>query len=288
MEKMKFTKMQAYGNDYIYVDATKNVPDDPGALSKRVCDRHFGIGSDGLVLLCSSDRCDFRMRIFNPDGTEAEMCGNALRSVSKFAYFHGLTDKTSLTVETLGGDQKVDLFVEDGEVVNISAAIGRPELRAEKVPVVPVETRGCGEGREDRFIDRPLTIADREFRASSLSWGNPHTVLIVEDVDDIDIEKYGPVAEHLECFPERTNVTFAQPVDAGHIRIREWERGTGETLGCGTGCCSAVVVFNILGLCGRTVEVEQPGGVLSVEWDDDDVVHMMGPSHVVYEGEYYV
>ena len=279
MEKIKFTKMQAFGNDYVYIDATKEIPEDLGGLAKRMGYRHFGIGSDGIVLLCSSERCDFRMRIFNPDGTEAEMCGNALRSVSKFAYFHGLTDKTRLTVETLGGDKTVDLRVENGQVVDISASIGKPELRADQVPV---------RTEKERFIDQPLVVGDRTFNASSLSWGNPHTVLRIEDAEHIDVEKYGPMVENMECFPERTNVTFAQPVDDGHIRIREWERGTGETLGCGTGCCSAVVVFNMLGLCGRTVDVEQPGGILHVRWDEEGVVHMTGPSHVVYEGEFYL
>ncbi len=279
MEKIRFTKMQAFGNDYVYIDATEKVPENLNQLARRMCDRHFGIGSDGIVLLCSSDKCDFRMRIFNPDGTEAEMCGNALRSVSKFAYFHRLTDKTRLTVETLGGEKLVYLHVEDGEVVNISASIGKPELDPEPIPV----------GTEKKqFLDQPLLAGDRTFRASSLSWGNPHTVLQVEDTEDIDVEKYGPVVENMACFPERTNVTFAQPVDDSHIRIREWERGTGETLGCGTGCCSAVVVFNLLGLCGRTVDVEQPGGVLHVQWDEEGIVHMTGPSHVVYEGEFYL
>ena len=277
--KIKFTKMQAFGNDYVYIDAISQKLDNLGELSKRISNRHFGIGSDGMVLICPSEVCDFRMRIFNPDGTEAEMCGNALRSTAMFAYYHHLTDKTTLTIETLGGNQTVDLTVEDGEVVNICAAIGKPELRAAKVPVI---TDG------ETFIDRQLQVADRVFRASSLSWGNPHTVLYVDNLEDLDIEKYGPVAEHLECFPRRTNVTFAQVVDDSHIRIREWERGTGETIGCGTGCCSAVVISNMLNLCGRSVDVEQPGGVLHVEWDDQDIVHMVGPSHVVFQGEFYL
>lgn len=277
--KIKFTKMQAFGNDYVYIDAISQKLEDLGELSKKISDRHFGIGSDGMVLICPSEVCDFRMRIFNPDGTEAEMCGNALRSTAMFAYYHHLTDKTTLTIETLGGNQTVDLTVEDGEVVNICAAIGKPELRAEKVPVI---TDG------ETFIDRQLKVVDRVFRASSLSWGNPHTVLYVDDLEKLEIEKYGPAAEHLGCFPRRTNVTFAQVVDDSHIRIREWERGTGETIGCGTGCCSAVVISNMLGLCGRSVDVEQPGGVLHVEWDDQDIVHMVGPSHVVFQGEFYL
>ena len=277
--EIKFTKMQAFGNDYVYLDAIHQQLEDLGSLSKQISSRHFGVGSDGMVLLCPSDVCDFRMRIFNPDGTEAEMCGNALRSAAMLAYCKGFTDKTSLTIETLGGHQQVELMVEDGEVVNIRASIGRPELRAEKVPVL---TDG------DTFFDQPLQVGDRVFRASSLSWGNPHTVLLAEDTDSLDVAKYGPVAEHLPCFPSRTNVTFAQVVDPAHIKIREWERGTGETIGCGTGCCSAVVVGNMLGLCGRSVDVEQIGGVLHVDWDGQDVVHMTGPSHIGFDGVFYL
>ncbi len=274
---LKFTKMQAYGNDYVYMDAIHQEIKEPGELSMKVSDRHFGIGSDGLVLICPSDTCDFRMRIFNPDGTEAEMCGNALRSTAKFVYFHHLTDKEFLTIETLGGIKRVRLEVKDNEVINISANIGKPEFRAAKIPVLT---------EEDTFIDQRLQVGDRVFRASSLSWGNPHTVLLTEDVSSLDVEKYGNLAEHLECFPKRTNVTFAQMMDDSHIRIREWERGTGETIGCGTGCCSAVVIGNLLGLCGRKVVCQQIGGNLDVEWDEEDVVHMIGPSHIVYQGEY--
>lgn len=275
--RLKFTKMQAYGNDYVYMDAIHQKIAAPEILAKKIADRHFGIGSDGLVLICPSDRCDFKMRIFNPDGTEAEMCGNALRSTAMFAYFHHLTEKEQLTIETLGGVKHLQLEVKDGEVVNIRANIGKPELRADKIPVL---TEG------ESFLDQQLQVGDRVFRASSLSWGNPHTVLFVEDVATLDVAKYGNLTEHLECFPRRTNVTFAQIIDSSHIRIREWERGTGETIGCGTGCCSALVAGNLLGLCGRKAVCHQIGGDLDVEWDEEDVVHMTGPSHIVYQGEY--
>ncbi len=274
---IKFTKMQAYGNDYIYVDAIHQNIIRPNELSKRMSNRHFGVGADGLVLICPSDVCDFRMRIFNPDGTEAEMCGNALRSTAKFVYYHKLTDKTDFCIETLGGEKTVHLTVEDGEVVNIHAMIGKPELRAEKVPVLT---------ENERFMEETILIDGQEFRASALSWGNPHTVIFVDDVLCFDVEKYGPKIEVASMFPQRTNVTFAQVVDRNHIKIREWERGTGETLGCGTGCCTAVVYANILNRCDRVVDVEQIGGVLHVEWDEEGYVHMTGPSHVVYQGEY--
>ncbi len=275
--RIKFTKMQAYGNDYVYIDAIHQKLPDLHQLAIAVSNRHFGIGSDGMVLVCPSDICDFRMRIFNPDGTEAEMCGNALRSTAKFAYCHGLTEKQDLMIETCGGNQRVRLVVKEGCVVNMTASIGKPELRAWKVPV---NTEG------KTYHDKKLQVGGRTYRASSLSWGNPHTVLLVENVDQVDIETDGPLVEYHENFPNRTNVTFAQPVDESHVRIREWERGTGETIGCGTGCCSAVVALHKMGLCGRSVDVEQPGGVLHVEWDETGVMHMTGPSDVVYEGEY--
>lgn len=279
MKKIKFTKMQAYGNDYVYVNAIEQQIDDPSDLAIKVSNRHFGIGSDGLVLICSSKRCDFRMRMFNPDGTEGEMCGNALRSLSKFVYYHHLTDKTHLTIETLGGDQIVELMVENGEVVNISADIGEPGLAAELVPVIT---------EKECFMEQPIEVLDKTFLASSLSWGNPHTVIFVDSVDDFEVEKYGPAIEHLtSVFPKKTNVTFAQVVSDKKIKIREWERGTGETIGCGTGCCTAVVFAHLLGRCGRIVDVEQIGGPLHVEWDEQEHIHMTGPSHVVYEGEYF-
>lgn len=275
--KLKFTKMQAFGNDYIYMDAIHQEIMEPGKLSKLISDRHFGVGADGLVLICPSEAADFRMRIFNPDGTEAEMCGNALRSTAKFAYYHSLTKKTEFEIETLGGIKQIQLTVENGEVVNIHAKIGRPEFAAAKVPVV---------SENDDFLNQKITILDKKFFASALSWGNPHTVIFVEDVLDFDVHKYGPAIENCELFPRRTNVTFAQVVDETHIKIREWERGTGETLGCGTGCCSAVVFANVLGMGARRVAVEQLGGVLDVEWDEEGVIHMIGPSHVVFQGEY--
>lgn len=274
---IQFTKMQAYGNDYVYVDAIHQKISEPKALAKKISDRHFGVGSDGLVLVCPSCKCDFGMRIFNPDGTEAEMCGNALRSVGKFLYYHKITTKENITIETLGGEQKVHLQIKNQMVENITAIIGKPELLAEKIRVVT---------EQKYFIGQSLKVQDKVFLASAVSWGNPHTVILVDDVEHFEVEKYGSFIECMDCFPERTNVTFAQVVDSSHIRIREWERGTGETLGCGTGCCSAVVILNILGKCGRVVDVKQPGGTLQVEWDSRDIVHMTGPSYVVYEGEY--
>lgn len=279
MEKIRFTKMQAYGNDYVYVNAIEQRIENPNDLARKVSNRHFGIGSDGLVLICSSMECDFRMRMFNPDGTEGEMCGNALRSLSKFVYYHHLTEKQDLLIETLGGIKKIHLEVEEGEVVNIQADIGIPVFASNQIPVVT---------EEKDFVNQPIQVLDQLFMVSSLSWGNPHTVIFVDHVDDFPVEKYGPAIECLtSVFPKKTNVTFAQVVSEDLIKIREWERGTGETIGCGTGCCTAVVMANLLGKCGRKVTVQQIGGPLYVEWDSNDHVHMRGPSHVVYEGEYF-
>ena len=275
--RIKFTKMQAYGNDYVYIFTEGYDIKDYNTLAKRISNRNYGVGSDGMVLISYSDCCDFRMRIFNPDGTEAQMCGNALRSTAKFVYYHKLTTKTTITIETYGGNQTLDLTVENGEVVNIHAVIGKPILEAKKIPAIT---------SDEQFLEQEHQVVDQTFSLSAMSWGNPHTVVYVDDVKTFDVEKYGSAIEYLECFPERTNVTFAQIVDESYIKMREWERGTGETLGCGTGCCSAVVISNILGKCGRKVSVEQPGGILDVLWDEEGNVHMYGPSHVVYEGEY--
>lgn len=277
--KLKFTKMQAFGNDYVYMDAIRQTVREPQRLAVQISDRHFGVGSDGLVLLCPSESCAFRMRMFNPDGSEGEMCGNALRSLAKFAYYHHFTEETEFTVETLGGVKLVKLEVRDGQVVNIEADIGQPQLCAAKVPAI---TEG------ERFLDLPLTVEDRKFRATALSWGNPHCVIFLdEDLDGFDVKGYGRKIEHMtEVFPKKTNVTFCRVIDDSHLKIREWERGTGETMGCATGCCTAVVAGHLLGLCGRSVLVEQPGGVLQVEWKEQGQVLMRGPSEIVFEGEY--
>ncbi len=279
MRHLKFTKMQAYGNDYVYINAIDQPIPDPGGLARRVSDRHFGVGSDGLVLICPSRKGAFRMRMFNPDGTEGEMCGNALRSLSKFVYDYRLTDREHFFIETLGGMQEVWLTVAGGEAVNITADIGVPRLRAAQVPV---------NTELERFIDQPVSVLDRTFRLTALSWGNPHCAAFIGDVDSLPVERYGPVIEHnTALFPHKINVTFAQSVSRDRLKIREWERGTGETIGCGTGCCTAVVAGSLLGLCGRKAAVEQIGGVLQVEWRaEDDHVRMTGPSHIVYEGVY--
>lgn len=275
---MKFTKMQAFGNDYVYIDAIhqelKNLPE----LARFVSDRHFAIGSDGMVLICPCDKGDFRMRMFNPDGTEGEMCGNALRSVGKYVYDHRLTDKTELVIETLGGMQHLTLTVTDGYVSNIRADIGEPRLSTK---VIPINTE------MDTFIDQPVQVLDRTFHITAVSWGNPHCAMFVNSVADLDVEKYGKEIEHMtSIFPNKTNVTFTEFVSRDYLKIREWERGTGETIGCGTGCATAVVTAILTGKCDRRVTVEQIGGPLLIEWDEKtNHLFMTGPSHTVFEAE---
>lgn len=275
---MKFTKMQAYGNDYVYVDAIHQQLTNLPELARFVSDRHFAVGSDGMVLICPSDKGDFRMRMFNPDGTEGEMCGNALRSVGKYVFDHRLTDKTELVIETLGGMQHLKLTVTDGFVSNIRADIGEPRLAAE---VIPVNT-GL-----PQFVEQPVTVLDRTFYITAVSWGNPHCAMYVDSVADLNVERYGKSIEHkTELFPNKTNVTFAEFVRPDYIKIREWERGTGETIGCGTGCATAVVTGVLTGRCERKVTVEQIGGPLLIEWDEETGhLFMTGPSHTVFEAD---
>lgn len=274
----RFTKMQAYGNDYVYIDAINQNINNVHELARYISDRHFGVGSDGLVLICKSDIADFKMRMFNPDGTEGEMCGNALRSLSKYVYDHKLTDKKELEIETLGGIQHVKLTVEGDKAINIEANIGKPVLNTS---IIPVNTE------LPEFIEQEVKILDRTFKITAVSWGNPHCVMFIDDVDNFDVEKYGRVIEHkTDLFPNKTNVTFAQVIDRNTIKIREWERGTGETIGCGTGCCTATVAAVLTGRCDRKVNVHQIGGVLETNWDEETgKMFMKGPSHTVFESE---
>lgn len=275
---MRFTKMQAFGNDYVYIDAIhqelKNLPE----LARFVSDRHFAVGSDGMVLICPSDKGDFRMRMFNPDGTEGEMCGNALRSVGKYVYDHRLTDKTELVIETLGGMQHLWLTVTDGYVSNIRADIGEPRLSTK---VIPVNTRLL------EFVEQPVEVLDKTFHITAVSWGNPHCAMYVASVAELDVERYGKTIEYMtSLFPNKTNVSFAEFVRRDYIKMREWERGTGETIGCGTGCATSVVAGVLTGRLDRKVTVEQVGGPLLIEWDEEtNHLFMTGPSHTVFEAE---
>ena len=273
---MKFTKMEGLGNDYIYINCFEEKIKYPEKLAVKMSDRHFGIGSDGLVLIMPDDNADFYMRMFNSDGTEAEMCGNGVRSVGKFVYDKGFTSKTEFTVETLGGIKRIFLDVENGKAKNITAVIGAPILEAKKVPVL------CG---SDRCIDHPVTLDDRLFHTTAISLGNPHCVSFIDDVDNFNLAKYGPLMENHEIFPRRVNAEFCEVVDRHTLKLRTWERGTGETLACATGCSTCVVGGVLTGRCDRRVDVHQIGGVTIIEWDEKtDNILMTAPSQMVFDG----
>lgn len=278
--EIRFTKMQAYGNDYVYIDTLTQELSNLNELSRFVSSRHFGICSDGMILICPSDKADFRMRVFNPDGTEAEMCGNAVRSVGKLVYEKGFTKKTEITVETLGGIKHIYLDLSDGHVSNITANIGAPILEAEKVPAVT---------HSERFIDKTVILDGRKFSTTAISLGNPHCVSFVEDVDTLKLEKYGPLMENNELFPHRINAEFCQVLDRENLSLRTWERGTGETLACATGCATCTVGGVLTDRCERKVKVKQIGGVTEVEWRaDDNCIYITAPSEIVFDGTLYL
>lgn len=273
---IKFTKMQGLGNDYVYIDATKENIENPSVLAKYISDRHFGVGSDGLILICPSDKADFRMRMFNSDGSEAEMCGNGIRCVGKFVYDKKLTDKTLVTIETKAGIKTLKLNVKDEEVDTVRVDMGTPILESEKIPVIT-----------DEKIAQNLRLnaLDKSFDFTCVSMGNPHAVTIVDNVSDFDVKKYGSILEINEVFPNKTNVEFVEIKDPENIKMRVWERGAGETLACGTGACASVVACNLNGLTKRSVNVELLGGNLNVELGEDNHVYMTGPAVTVFEGE---
>lgn len=274
---LSFTKMTAYGNDYIYViDLDKKfiLRDE---ASRILSERNFSVGSDGLIVVEKSENADFFMRVYNPDGTEAEMCGNGLRSVGKLIYEKELCDKTELSIETLGGIKNVSLELgDDGSVANITADIGKPCFERDKIPV-----KCIGE----RMICEELEILGRTFTATALSLGNPHLVLFCEDVDRLDLARYGAAAETLSVFPERTNVEFCRFNSRSTARLRTWERGTGETSACATGCCAALCAGVLANMCERSIHVFQNGGKTFVSWDDAGHLHMSAPSRIVYDGQ---
>lgn len=277
---MKFTKMQGLGNDYVYIDTFANRVDDPSSLAKRVSNRNFGIGSDGLVLIMPSDECDFRMRMFNPDGSEAEMCGNAIRCVAKFVYDKKFTNKKEITVETLAGVKVIKMEIgEDGKVAKATVDMGAPILEAEKVPVASDDAE---------VVSKKVLFDGKEFEITCVSMGNPHCVIFMDKgtVDTMDITSIGPKIETDPMFPRKTNVEFVEVLDKGNLKMRVWERGTGETLACGTGACATLVAAALTGNSGRKADVHLRGGVLTIEWDEiSGHVFMTGPAVTVFEGE---
>lgn len=275
---MKFTKMQAYGNDYVYISLIEQKMSDPGKWAVFLSDRHKGVGSDGMILVCPSHRADFRMRVFNPDGSEAEMCGNGLRSVGKFVYAKGYTAKTRLTVETLGGIKHVWLEVKDKKVLNITANIGAPVTDASLVPVTLTN-------QENALVGYDHTVGDKIFRLTALSLGNPHCAAECENVFALDILKYGPALENAAFFPQKANIHFYEVIDRSHIRLRAWERNCGETLSCATGCSSAVFAAVSAGKTGPSVDVIQKGGTIHIDLDPESgEIRMTGKSEIVFDG----
>lgn len=274
---MKFTKMHGCGNDYVYVNGfTEKVADKPKAVV-ALSDRHFGIGSDGVIFINPSEQADFEMEMYNADGTRAEMCGNGIRCVGKYVYDHGMTDKTSITVESFGKVKYLDLTVENGKVVKVKVNMGKPELTAKEVPVV---------SENEQVIDEEIIVKGKSYRMTCVSMGNPHAVVFMDDVEHLAIEEIGPYFENHERFPNRTNTEFVQVIDDSHVKMRVWERGTGETLACGTGCCATAVACVLNHLTGEHVTVQVLGGEIEIYWNQkENLVYMTGPAVTVFEGE---
>lgn len=283
MESMKtipFTKMHGAGNDYVYIDALKEVPDNLPLLSQQISDRHFGVGSDGLVAILPSDKADFRMRMFNADGSEAEMCGNASRCIGKFVYDKHLTDKTDITLETLAGIKHLHLTVKDGTVSEVTVDMGAPELVPERIPVKSAS--------KEAKISEKEVINGIEYKITAVGMGNPHAVVFMPVLFDKLVLGEGPKMEVAEIFPNKSNIEFIKVIDRSHIQMRVWERGSGETMACGTGACAAVVAGVLNNLTDREVNVWLPGGTLKIRWDEvTNHVFLTGPAEFICDGEYY-
>lgn len=279
VRSLSFWKMHGIGNDYIVID-NKNEEIGEGNLSDlatKLCRRKFGIGADGLLLVCNSKVADVKMRIFNPDGAEAEMCGNGIRCFAKYCFENGLVKRGSILVETLAGVKELSLKVKDGTVTLVRVNMGSPHFEAEKIPIIWNGT----------FIDKPLDVDGKIIAATALSIGNPHCVVFVDDVDNYPVNVIGPKIENHRLFPKKTNVEFVQVISKRRLKMRVWERGVGETLACGTGACASVVAAKVLGKVCEKVVVELLGGELTVEYRGN-LVFMEGPAEKVFEGKIYV
>ena len=263
---MKFTKMHGIGNDYVYVNCFEETVEHPEETARFVSSRNFGIGSDGLILIKPSEKADCQMDMYNLDGSQGTMCGNGIRCVGKYVYDHGIVDKTEIDVETLAGIRHLSLHVRDGKVETVTVDMGRPEQTSE--------------------IGEAITVLGKEYAFTGVSMGNPHAVVFMDGVKEMDLKEIGPAFESHERFPGRTNTEFVQVVDEGHVIMRVWERGSGETLACGTGACAVAVACALNGKTGSQVDVELLGGVLNIRWDrENDRVYMTGPAVEVYHGE---
>ena len=275
---MNFTKMQGCGNDYIYINGFEETITDPQKLAVEMSERHFGVGADGIVLILPSQEADFCMRMFNADGSEGEMCGNASRCVGKFVYDRGLTDKTNISLSTLAGIKYLTLHIKDGVVDTVTVDMGEPIWQGEKIPV---------KSNLEFVQKQPLKAEDKIFEMTCVSMGNPHAVTYVESTEAFDVEKYGKVLETASFFPNKANVEFIEIVDKSHLKMRVRERGSGETMACGTGACAAVVATARNGLCDREADVALLGGTLHIKWDEkDNHVYMTGPARFSFDGKW--
>ncbi|MCD8325523.1 MAG: diaminopimelate epimerase [Lachnospiraceae bacterium] len=276
--QVEFTKMHGCGNDYVYIDGSRfEIPaeEKPGFV-RRVSDRHFGVGSDGFIFINPSERADFEMEMWNADGTRAEMCGNGIRCVAKYVYEKRLTDRIHLLIESAGQIKSLTLIVADGKVREVGVDMGSPILEPERIPVLYDKMPVLG---------MPLTVLGEEYHAACVSMGNPHAVIFVEDVDSLNLEAIGPYFENHEAFPKRINTEFVKVIDDHTVQMRVWERGTGETLACGTGCCATAVACVLNGLTRPEITVKVRGGEIRINYDQKaDKVYMTGPAETVFEG----
>lgn len=274
---MKFTKMQGCGNDYVYIDCTKNTLENISEAAVKVSDRHFGIGSDGLILIKPSETADFFMDMYNNDGSRGKMCGNGIRCVAKYVYDNGLTDKKKIKIETLSGIKELDLTVEDGKVTFVTVDMGSPITKPSLIPV---------KSDKEVLIKEPVKVGDQVYEITCVSMGNPHAVVFVDDPGKISLETLGPLFDFHEIFPERVNTEFVQVIDRKHIKMRVWERGSGETLACGTGACASVMACILNGLTDHEVTVSLLGGELVIRYDEvKNTVFMTGPAVTVFTGD---
>lgn len=276
--KIRFTKMHGCGNDYVYINGFSEhiANEDKPGFVKTVSDRHFGIGSDGVIFINPSDIADFEMEMYNADGTRAQMCGNGIRSVAKYVYDRHLTDKEEMTIESMGKIKYITVFPENGKAKLIKVDMGEPILEAKKIPVI---------SNEEKVIDEPIFTDDKEYRMTCVSMGNPHAVIFL-DPDTLKIEELGPKFEYHVRFPERINTEFVKVLDRKNVKMRVWERGTGETLACGTGCCATAVACILNGLTDDEITVHVRGGDINVKWDKEtNHIFMTGPAEFVFDGE---
>ena len=278
---MMFFKMQGLGNDYVYIDCINGKePIDIKNLTNRLSNRHFGVGSDGLILLCKSKVADLKMRMFNSDGSEAQMCGNGIRCVAKLAYELGLICEEITTIETLSGIKTLKLNIVNGKVKTVEVDMGAPILEATKIPV------SSSAKIEDKKVKAEVKVKNKKIELTCVSMGNPHAVTFVNDIENFKVAEYGPILENADIFPEKANIEFVEVVDKNSIKMRVWERGSGETLACGTGACSSVVASSLNGYTDRKVNVQLLGGNLEIEWKPNNHVHMTGPAVTVFKGEW--